>query len=100
MDKKQQILHYYRVEGLGLREISRRVSLDRKTVRRIVRGYESALLQDSETGIEDYLSTVPHPSSSCTEGRGHQRNRPLAERERASDKQRHAQAVPEEKGHL
>ena len=60
MDKKQQILHYYRVEGLGLREISRRVSLDRKTVRRIVRGYESALLQDSETGIEDYLSTVPH----------------------------------------
>lgn len=59
MDKKQQILHYYRVEGLSLREISRRVLLDRKTVRRIVRGYESALLQDSETGVEDYLSTVP-----------------------------------------
>ena len=59
MDKKQQILHYYRVEGLSLREISRRVFLDRKTVRRIVRGYESALLQDPETGVEDYLSTVP-----------------------------------------
>ena len=37
MDKKQQILHYYRVDRLSLREISRRVSLDRKTVRRIVR---------------------------------------------------------------
>ena len=59
MDKKQQILHYYRVEGLSLREISRRMSLDRKTVRRIVRGYESALLQDPETGAEDYLSSVP-----------------------------------------
>lgn len=59
MDKKQQILHYYRVEGLSLREISRRVLLDRKTVRRIVRGYESALLQDPETGVEDYLSAVP-----------------------------------------
>ena len=59
MDKKQQILHYYRVDGLSLREISRRVLLDRKTVRRIVRGYESALLQDSGTGVEDYLSSVP-----------------------------------------
>ena len=59
MDKKQQILHYYRVDGLSLREISRRVSLDRKTVRRIVRGYESALIQDPETGVEDYLSSAP-----------------------------------------
>lgn len=42
-----------------MREISRRVLLDRKTVRRIVRGYESALLQDPETGVEDYLSAVP-----------------------------------------
>lgn len=59
MDKKQQILHYYRVAGLSLREISRRVSLDRKTVRRIVYGYEVALLDDPETGIDDYLSSVP-----------------------------------------
>ena len=50
MDKKQQILHYYRVDRLSLREISRRVSLDRKTVRRIVRGYEEAVAQDPETG--------------------------------------------------
>ena len=42
-----------------MREISRGVLLDRKTVRRIVRGYESALLQDPETGVEDYLSAVP-----------------------------------------
>ena len=47
-----------------MREISRRVLLDRKTVRRIVRGYESALLQDPETGVEDYLSAVP-----CYQGR-------------------------------
>lgn len=59
MDKKQQILHYYRVDRLSLREISRRVSLDRKTVRRIVRGYEEAVAQDPETGVEDYLSMVP-----------------------------------------
>lgn len=59
MDKKQQILHYYRVDRLSLREISRRVSLDRKTVRRIVRGYEEAVAQDPETVVEDYLSMVP-----------------------------------------
>ena len=64
MDKKQQILHYYRVDGLSLREISRRVSLDRKTVRRVVRGYEAALSRDPETGIEDYLSTVPRYTGS------------------------------------
>lgn len=39
MDKKQQILHYYCVYGLSLREISHEVSLDRKTVRRVVRDY-------------------------------------------------------------
>lgn len=37
MDKKEQILHYYRVDGLSLREISRRVGLNRKTVTRYVR---------------------------------------------------------------
>ena len=31
MDTKQQILHYYRVDELSLREISRRVGTDCKT---------------------------------------------------------------------
>ena len=69
MDKKQQILHYYRVERLSLREISRRVALDRKTVRRIVRGYEAALLEDPETEIEDYLSSVPRYTGSVRPAR-------------------------------
>ena len=34
MDKKEQILHYHRIDGLRLREISRRVGLNRKTVTR------------------------------------------------------------------
>ena len=41
MDKKEQILHYYRVDGLSLREISRRVGLNRKTVTRYVRELKS-----------------------------------------------------------
>ena len=35
MDQKQQILHHYRVDEDGLREISRKVGVDRKTVRRL-----------------------------------------------------------------
>ena len=46
MDKKEQILHYYRVDGLRLREISRRVGLNRKTVTRYVREFEKMSLQD------------------------------------------------------
>ena len=34
MDQKQQILHHYRVDEDGLREISRKVGVDRKTVLR------------------------------------------------------------------
>lgn len=45
MDKKEQILHYYRIEGLSLREISRKVGLNRKTVTRYVREYEDVLAQ-------------------------------------------------------
>ena len=52
MDKKEQILHSYRVDGLSLREISRRVGLNRKTVTRYVREFEKMSLQDGEDGIE------------------------------------------------
>ena len=34
MDIKQQILHYYRVDEMSLREISRKTGADRKTVTR------------------------------------------------------------------
>lgn len=54
MDKKEQILHYYRVDGLSLREISRRVGLNRKTVTRYVREFEKMSLQYGEDGILEY----------------------------------------------
>lgn len=62
MDKKQQILHYYRVDRLSLREISRRVSLDRKTVRRIVRGYEEAvaILYSYKMSHDDRFAPNPY----------------------------------------
>lgn len=59
MDQKQQILHYHRVDNMSLREISRRLGLDRKTVRRIISGYESAIISDPDMGVEDYLATAP-----------------------------------------
>ena len=34
MDKKEQILHYHRIDGLSLREIARKTGLNRKTVTR------------------------------------------------------------------
>ncbi len=40
MDQKQQILHHYRVDEDGLREISRKVGVDRKTVRRLIQAFE------------------------------------------------------------
>ena len=36
MDKKEQILHYHRIDGLSQREIARRVGVSRKTVKRFV----------------------------------------------------------------
>ena len=43
MDLKQQILHYYRVDELSLREIARRTGTDRKTVTRLINAYEAAI---------------------------------------------------------
>lgn len=68
MDKKEQILHYYRVDGLSLREISRRVGLNRKTVTRYVREFEKMSLQNGEDGIERCLQQKPvYPSCRKTE---------------------------------
>lgn len=63
METKQEILHKYRVERKSLRSIARELHLNRKTVTRIVREYESAIAQDPENGLGDYLSQKPiyHP---------------------------------------
>ena len=42
MDLKQQILHYYRVDELSLREIARKTGADRKTVTRLINAFEAA----------------------------------------------------------
>lgn len=59
MDKKEQILHYHRIDGLSLREISRRVGLNRKTVTRYIREYESLSAADPEDGVNLCLASRP-----------------------------------------
>ena len=59
MDIKQQILHFYRVEVLSLREISRRAGVDRKTVMRLINDYEAAIKANPETGVDDFLASRP-----------------------------------------
>ena len=71
MDLKQQILHYYRVDEMSLREIARRTGADRKTVTRLIDAYEAAIKSEPfredqktdefieiETGSEDILSQL------------------------------------------
>ena len=41
MDKKEQILHYHRIDGLSQREIARSVGVSRKTVKRYITEYEA-----------------------------------------------------------
>ena len=59
MDKKEQILHYHRIDGLSLREIFRRVGLNRKTVTRYIREYEAQVLSDPEEGADMCLASRP-----------------------------------------
>lgn len=59
MDIKQQILHFYRVEDLSIREISRKTGADRKTVTRLINDYERAVKENPETGIDDFLAKRP-----------------------------------------
>ena len=59
MDKKEQILHLYRVEGLSLRAISRRVGLNRKTVTRYIREYEALAKADPVDGVNRCLAGRP-----------------------------------------
>lgn len=63
MDTKEQILHYHRIDGLSLREIARRVGINRKTVTRYIREYEQMIAADPEEGIDRCLSDKPkYPS--------------------------------------
>ena len=59
MDKKEQIFHYHRIDGLSLREISRRVGLNRKTVTRYIREYEAQVSSDPEEGADMCLAIRP-----------------------------------------
>ena len=59
MDKKEQILHYHRIDGLSLREISRRVGLNRKTVTRYIREYEAQVQSDPDDGVGMCLASKP-----------------------------------------
>ena len=56
MDKKKQILHPHRIDGLSLRETFRRVGVNRKTVTRYIREWEFQVQWDSEDGV----NTRPH----------------------------------------
>ena len=59
MDKKQQILHLYRVEGKSQRQISREVHVSRKTIRKYLRECEQAIANTPAEGLDDYLSQKP-----------------------------------------
>lgn len=59
MDIKQQILHFYRVEELSLREISRRSGADRKTVTKLINAYESYIKEHPDLGIDEFLAERP-----------------------------------------
>ena len=63
MDLKQQILHYYRVDEMSLREIARRTGADRKTVTRLINAFEAAITADPDMGIDEFLATKPKYTS-------------------------------------
>lgn len=63
MDKKEQILHFHRIDGLSLREISRRVGVNRKTVTRYIREYEAQAQADPEDGVDMCLASRPKYSA-------------------------------------
>ena len=67
MDKKEQILHYHRIDGLSLREIARRTGLNRKTVTRYIREYEAQVVSDPEEGIDMRLASKPKYPTRKTE---------------------------------
>ena len=67
MDKKEQVLHYHRVDGMSLRDISRRTGLHRKTVTRYIREYEDMVQSDPEEGIDMCQAIKPKYPEGRTE---------------------------------
>lgn len=63
MDKKEQILHYHRIDGLSQREIARRVGVSRVTVKRYITEYENQVQADPEDGVNMCLASKPKYSS-------------------------------------
>ena len=55
MDKKEQILHYHRIDGMSQREIARRVGVCRKTVKRL---YQNVYQKQVPTSSK-HLLVVP-----------------------------------------
>ena len=64
MDKKEQILHYHRIDGLSQREIARRVGVSRKSVKRYITEYETLAQADPEEGINMCVISSSIPSLS------------------------------------
>ena len=58
MDKFQQILHYYRVDEMSLREIARTTAVDRKTVARVVKAHEECIRENPDGGIDAALKVI------------------------------------------
>lgn len=60
MDIKQQVLHHYRVDELGIREIARKTGADRKTITRLINAYEAAVKSNPDTGVDEFLAVRPN----------------------------------------
>lgn len=64
MVEKQNVLHRYRVDGDSKRKISRDLQISRKTVDKVIREYEAALLsEDPDAQVERLLITPPRYDS-------------------------------------
>ena len=50
MDKKEQIIHYHRIDGLSSLEIAYRVGVSKKTVKCYITDYETLAQADSDEG--------------------------------------------------
>ena len=59
MDIYEQILHYYRVDEMSLRAIALKLGVDRKTVSKVVKAYEAAIVKDPDNGLNRVLREEP-----------------------------------------
>jgi transposase-like protein len=65
MVEKQTIIYRHRTDGVSQRGISRELGLSRKTVRKVISEYETALTgPDPESALLSVLSTPPRYDAS------------------------------------